>query len=135
MSWACAVAPAPYGLGMTSQESWQYTPREFSAIGLIRRRHMELWAIERVEFRNAHQLFGEDGIPWQLEDLMGTGNRRERAQKAKDEKIARDLELMKLQRGLGSITAKSAPEELLPSWAVRQWDPKDYPHLFGGKVN
>lgn len=131
MSWAYAVAPAPYGLGMTSLQSWGYTPREFSAIDEIRRRHLALWAIERADFRNAHRLFGDTEIPWTFEDVLGTGNRQERAEKANAEKIQRDLQLMKLQRGLGSITSDSAPEELLPTWAARQWDPKDYPHLFG----
>lgn len=90
----------------------------------------KLWAMERVEFRNAHQLFGEDGIPWLVDDLMGAGDRHERAAKARDEKAVRDFQFMKLQRGLGAITTKSVPEDLLPSWGKRQWDPKDYPELF-----
>ena len=89
--------------------------------------------MERVEFRNAHRLFGDTDLPWQLEDLLGTGDRAARAVKWKAEAAERQMQTMRLQRGLGSITAKEAPAELLPDWAKRQWDPKDYPELFGGK--
>jgi hypothetical protein len=82
-------------------------------------------------------LFGEEGIPWEIADFLGTGNRAERAARSRAEKIESDLQLMKLQRGLSSITRNTpATAEQLPAWAERKWDPKDYPHLFGaGKAN
>lgn len=96
-------------------------------------REYRQWAVERVEFRNAHRLFGDTELPWQLEDLLGTGDRAARAVKYQAEKAERQMQLMKLQRGLGNITAKEAPEELLPNWAKRRWDPKDFPELFDMK--
>lgn len=120
---------------MSSEESWRLTPREFDALKHVyEERHKQdyrLWAIERVEFRNAHEMFDDFRVPWQLEDMFGTGDRRTRAEKARAEKLEADFQLMKLQLGLGTITRNGAPEELLPSWGKRQWDPKDYPELFG----
>ncbi len=95
-------------------------------------REYQMWAIERVDFRNAHQMFGDAALPWELGDILAAGNRRQRAAKAQAEKIESEMRLMKLQRGLGAITKDSSGEEL-PAWAKRQWDPKDHPELFGGK--
>jgi hypothetical protein len=73
----------------------------------------------------------EDGCPWDLADLL-EGGREQRLVKVKAEKAQRNLALTRLQRKLAAITRDSTPGEL-PGWAQRKWDPKDYPHLFGGK--
>lgn len=132
--WAFGTSIA--GLGLPPERFWSLTLADYLALKLIHDRKLErefrLWAVERVEFRNAHRLFGDIDLPWQVEDLLGTGDRAARGEKLKAEKIEQGLNLMKLQRGLGAIT-NDAPADLLPSWGKRQWDPKDYPELFGGK--
>ena len=99
------------------------------------RRDLEFkrWAVERVDFRNAHRMF-EEGVPWTLADMIGERDREAAVKEARSDKAKREMALMKLQRGLGSITSGKAPEELLPDWAKRQWDPADYPEIFGGKA-
>lgn len=71
MSWANATAPAPYGLGLTDEQCWNYTPREYSALEEVRRKYLLLWAIERSDFRNVH-FRGENGdVHWHAEQFLG----------------------------------------------------------------
>ncbi len=93
---------------------------------------MRLWAVERVEFRNAHQMFGDSKVPWSVEDLLEGGSREARVAKARAEKIEADMRFRKMQRELGSITKDSAPD-ILPKWAKVQWKPEDYPEMFNLK--
>jgi hypothetical protein len=95
-------------------------------------REFRLWAVERVEFRNAHQMFGDAKVPWALEDLLG-GDREARVAKARAEKIEADMRFKRMQRELSSITKDNAPDELIPKWAKVQWKPEDYPELFNLK--
>jgi hypothetical protein len=60
-SWAYATSPAPYGLGMSSAESWALTPREFEARNDVRRQYMAEW---RTELRNAPFFTRIDKKPW-----------------------------------------------------------------------
>lgn len=129
-----AFATSIDGLGLSPERFWRLSLADYNELKAVRDEKQayayRMWAIERVEFRNAHQLFGAEGVPWEISDLLTRDLRHERAAKVKTEKTARDMEFMKLQRGLASVTKDSVPEEKLPSWAVRQWDPKDYPELF-----
>lgn len=119
---------------MSSRQSWELTPREFDALNRVRNDYLKLWAIERAEFRNAHHLFGEEGVGWTPDDVLGIGDRAARAK----EKIQRDGAFMAMQAGLAKlkqgVRAEDVPDDILPSWAKRQWDPADYPDLFGGKA-
>jgi hypothetical protein len=115
---------------MSDAESWERTPREFQAFERVyhKRRDFEYraWATERVEFRNAHHLY--EDAPWTLEDLLPGGDRQKRVEEAKSEKIRSDLAVTKLNAGLGRVSNTNV--ENVPDWAVRRWDPKDFPHLF-----
>lgn len=88
-----------------------------------REREHRFWAIERAEFRNANQMFGAEGIAWELQDFTGQSDRARRAKQLKAEEANRKMQLAKLQRGLGAITPDINPEEHpeLPSWAVKRW--------------
>jgi hypothetical protein len=123
-------------MGLSPERFWKLSIADYNGLKAIHdeRRSLDYkrWAIERVEFRNAHQLFGEEGIPWTVEDLLTRDLRLERAAKLKAEKAAQDMRFLKMQRGIASITKATKPEDdpNLPGWAVRKWDPKDYPELF-----
>jgi hypothetical protein len=41
-------------LGLTTEQSWELTPREFDALKRVYDAHMVRWAQERADFRNAH---------------------------------------------------------------------------------
>jgi len=122
-------------LSLSTAQSWEYTPKEFEALARVRREALtesfHRWAIERAEFRNAHQMFGEEGIPWLLSDFTG-GDRAQRAREHQSEALQQKVMTTRMQRALGAITSTSKPEEHpeLPTWAVRKWKPEDYPELF-----
>ena len=57
-----------YGLGLTTEQSWDLTPREFDALRKVYDLHMKRWAIERADFRQAN--WPQDP-PWTPEAFIG----------------------------------------------------------------
>jgi hypothetical protein len=123
------------GLGLSPGRWWMLTLADYMLLRKVldnkREQDFKLWAVERVEFRNAHQMFGDSKVPWTVEDIMG--GREARVAQAKAEQIEADMRFKRIQRELSQITKDAAPENLLPKWAKVQWKPEDYPDLFNLK--
>src|SRR5580658_1631003 len=106
-----AFATSIDGLGIEPLRFWMLTLADYSALKKVYddRRDLEFkrWAVERVDFRNAHRMF-EEGVPWTLADMIGERDREAAVKEARSDKAKREMALMKLQRGLGSITSGKA---------------------------
>lgn len=120
-SWAFATSP--YGLGLSTERSWQLTPREFHALQRVyentRKDTLQRWAIERAHFFNAHRMHpeGSDFKPWTPEDFLDSPEaRRVKAQALKDQ---RDLAEAQSQHKIRMAQMKEGTfdESLLPAWA------------------
>lgn len=127
-SWAFATSP--YGLGLTSEQSWALTPRAFHALERVRNEHIKsnlaLWAQERADFRNANH-FGTGGQArhWTIEDFTDPAGAAKRRQKTQDDgvreiraKLEASKEAARIQEAkrVGDYTA--AEDDLgIPAWA------------------
>jgi hypothetical protein len=120
-SWAFATSP--HGLGMSTSESWQRTPREFKALERVYLSTLERWAIERAQFANAH-FKRQDSQTFSADDFLDTPTARVRKRKREKERF----ESMLMKREADSqtrrmIAARSDPallaviEAELPAWA------------------
>jgi len=124
-SWAYATSPAPYGLGMSTPESWGYTPREFSAREKIHRAYLigqrSLWAKQLEVTSNAPHYHRSDKTPYFAEDFYDT----EAAAKMRDahsQQIAKnkasEFAAKVEQARLSAAIAKGGDElDDLPDWA------------------
>lgn len=108
--WAFATSPAPYGLGMSTAESWDLTPREFQARADVRLGYLALW---RSEIGNAPHFKHVDNRPWTPEDFLTTAEAE--AKKAQQKKDKYDLYMM--QARLAKMN-KNRPPKDLPAWAT-----------------
>jgi len=116
-SWAFATSP--YGLGLTSEQSWALTPREFQALEGVYLKHLERWGIERAQFANAH-FRKNDGTLFDIDDFVsipGRGERRAAAQRVRRESNQRMLREALVARQRRLMAAHQFPEEDLPVWA------------------
>ena len=104
-------------LGLTSEESWELTPREFQALADIYDARRRDWALERAHFCNA--FLNGDGAGWTIEDFLGMGDRparveaaRQKAEIEKYEEIRSRLVVAKM-----NMDNQRPREEDVPQWA------------------
>lgn len=103
---------------MTTAESWNLTPLEFSAREAVMREHREAdqmrWTIDRVERLNAPHFFRKDKQPYTVEDFLPKDAKAIQTEKDKID-LARELAYDKM------ITEKMQRADFddswLPGWA------------------
>jgi len=98
-SWAFATSKD--GLGLTTEESWALTTREFQALADVHEAKLNRWAIQQSMFANAN-FRGEDDEAWEPAHFLG---RKKRASdKPQDPRITKAL----LDEAMN----------VLPQWAI-----------------
>lgn len=108
-----AFATSRDGLGLTSEQFWALSVREFNALKRVHRDTLIRWAIDRAQFMNAHFVkAGEE--PWLPADFLGEGNRETR----NDEKQLSLIAAAQVNAELAKIKKGDPPPEGLPSWAT-----------------
>lgn len=111
---------------MSTEQSWNLTPREYSAcVDVYKQQHLQRWALERSMFANAH-FRGKDDPAWEPGDFIGESTREDRrAQIIRDQ---RDLALArladsKISAAIGGTNAATRTEldafewQSIPKWA------------------
>jgi hypothetical protein len=93
---------------MTSEESWNLTPREFAQRRKVRDQYIAMW---RVETRNAPHFHREDKKPWSIDHFL---NPQEVA-RSEQQKLQDEFELLKARAELG--IALNSNSDMVPDWA------------------
>lgn len=74
-SWAFATSKD--GLGLTTEQNWDLTPREFQALVAVHERALYRWAVQQSMFANAH-FRGKDDEAFVAEQFMGKPKPKEK---------------------------------------------------------
>ena len=110
-SWAFATSPAPYGLGMSTQESWALTPREFQAREKVHEAYMWRWAKQLAVIANAPHFHKKDNKAYESDDFFSTPEAiaRRNVRLKQEQKDALDLMWMR-QRMNRKIKEEDLPD-------------------------
>lgn len=99
-------------MGLTTEQSWDLTPREFAALEGVYRESLERWAFERAEYRNAH--LGKDDLAWTVADILNPSARARRKMEHQRDAMAVAAENAKYK----TMREGEVPDGL-PDWAKR----------------
>lgn len=108
-----AYATSPYGLGLTAEQFWTYTPRELKALTRVHEAHLERWALDRAMFANAHR--DPNSPPFEPGDFLGLSSYEQRRIQANEQRTQDEIALRReKRRQAGAIEINSVPE-----WALK----------------